>query len=172
MILVDTSAWIEFDRATGSPVDVALTAMITGGGAGVAVTEPVLMEVLAGAKTDGRHDDLRRLLMSFAWIPCDPIADFEGAARLYRSCRAAGITPRGLIDCMISSIAIRTSSSVLAMDGDFDQIRRVAPLRLAARDGVASASRAALVANDRQAYLAKPERVDPFSAEVEAWGDA
>lgn len=130
VILVDTSAWIEFDRATGSPVDAALTAMIAGGGATIAVTEPVLMEVLAGAKTEKRHDDLRRLLLSFEWIPCDPVADFEGAARLYRSCRAGGITPRGIIDCMISSIAIRTSSSVLAIDGDFDQISRIAPLRL------------------------------------------
>jgi hypothetical protein len=31
---------------------------------------------------------------------------------------------------MISSIAIRTSSSVLAFDGDFQQISRIAPLRL------------------------------------------
>lgn len=42
----------------------------------------------------------------------------------------------------------------------------------AARDGVAAAVRAALVANDRQAYLARPEHVDPFWAEIEAWGDA
>jgi predicted nucleic acid-binding protein len=130
VILVDTSAWIEFDRATGSPVDVALTGLIAQGGATLAVTEPVLMEVLAGAKSEKRHDDLRRLLLSFEWIRCDPLADFEGAARLYRSCRAAGITPRGVIDCMIASIAIRTSSTVLAMDGDFQQIGRVAPLRL------------------------------------------
>ena len=88
------------------------------------------MEVLSGAKTEKRHDDLRRLLLSFEWIPCDPLADFEGAARLYRACRARGVTPRGIIDCMISSIAIRTSSSVLAFDGDFEQISRIAPLRL------------------------------------------
>jgi predicted nucleic acid-binding protein len=130
VILVDTSAWIEFDRATGSPVDAALTAMIGQGGGSLAVTEPVLMEVLAGAKTEKRHDDLRRLLFSFEWIPCDSLADFEGAARLYRACRAGGVTPRGLVDCLIASIAIRTSSSVLAFDGDFQQISRIAPLRL------------------------------------------
>ncbi len=88
------------------------------------------MEVLAGARTEKRHDDLRRLLLSIEWIPSDPLADFEGAARLDRSCRARGVTPRGLIDCMISSIAIRTSSSVLAFDGDFHQISRIAPLRI------------------------------------------
>ena len=62
MVLVDTSAWIEFDRATGSPVDVALTAMIAAGEATIAVTETVHLEVLAGAKDERRHDDLRRLL--------------------------------------------------------------------------------------------------------------
>ncbi len=131
MILVDTSAWIEFDRATGSTVDAALTALIAQGGTSIAVTEPVLTEVLAGAKSEARHADLRRLLFSFAWIPCDPIADFEGGARLYRTCRASGVAPSGLLDCVISSIAIRTSSSVLAMDGDFERISRVAPLHLA-----------------------------------------
>jgi predicted nucleic acid-binding protein len=48
VILADTSAWIEYDRATGSAVDRRLTALI-GDGSPVAVTEPVIMEVLAGA---------------------------------------------------------------------------------------------------------------------------
>lgn len=82
MILVDTSAWIEFDRATGSSVDTALTPRIGEGGASLAVTGSVLVEVAAGAKTEKRHDDLRRLLLTFEWIRGDPLADFEGAARL------------------------------------------------------------------------------------------
>lgn len=49
MILVDTSAWIEFDRATGSPVDLRLTQLIRDTD-DVAVTEPVIMELLAGAR--------------------------------------------------------------------------------------------------------------------------
>jgi predicted nucleic acid-binding protein len=130
VILVDTSAWIEFDRATGSAVDDRLTNLIANGGGDIAVTEPILMEILAGAKSERRHDDLRRLVSSFGWIPCDPVADFEGAARVYRSCRAAGITPRGLIDCMIIAIALRTSSKLLTTDGEFETICRVLPLKL------------------------------------------
>ena len=42
----------------------------------------------------------------------------------------------------------------------------------AARDGVAAAVRAALAASDRKAYLEKPERIDSFWQEAEAWGDA
>lgn len=134
MILVDSSAWVEFDRGTGSPVDHRLAALIAGGGAetsnAVGVTEPVLMEVLAGARDARRHDDLRRLLTSFVWLPADAVTDFEAAARIYRSCRAAGITPRGLIDCMIAAIALRSGARLLAADRDFEQIATVVPLQL------------------------------------------
>ena len=61
MILVDTSAWVEFDRATGSTVDARLSALIADD-AEIAVTEPVIMEVTAGARTAAREQDLRRLL--------------------------------------------------------------------------------------------------------------
>jgi hypothetical protein len=32
VILADTSAWVEYDRATGSPVDHRLTELIAAGG--------------------------------------------------------------------------------------------------------------------------------------------
>ena len=131
MILADTSAWVEFDRATGSDADKALTGLIADGGTDLAVSEPVLMEVLAGATDGQRHDDLRRLLTSFRWLPADPVADFEGAAKVYRSCRAGGVTPRGLIDCMIASIAIRTGAKLLAADRDFAAMATIVPLHLA-----------------------------------------
>ncbi len=127
MILVDTSAWVEFDRATGSPSDELLTQLIREDGA-IASTEPVLMEVLAGTTSDRAARQLRRLLTSFQWIPVEPTADFEGAAKLYRDCRAEGITPRGLIDCMVASIALRSGASVLAADRDFAAMATVVPL--------------------------------------------
>lgn len=131
MILADTSAWVEYDRATGSPIDIALTSLITEGGLNLAVTEPVLMEVLAGARDETRNSELERLLKSFQWLGADPVADFAGAARVYRTCRVAGVTPGGLIDCMIASIAIRTGAELLAADRDFADMARVLPLRLA-----------------------------------------
>ena len=41
----------------------------------------------------------------------------------------------------------------------------------AARDGVAAAVRASLAQADRSAYQDRPEKVDPFWTEAEAWGD-
>jgi predicted nucleic acid-binding protein len=132
MILVDTSAWIEYDRATGSATDDAVTHLISDGGARLASTEPVLMKVLAGAGDDRRRESLWRLLNSFGWLPIDPVADFTGAATIFRSCSASGITPRSLINCMIANIAIRTGSQLLAKDRDFADIATVVPLQVVA----------------------------------------
>jgi predicted nucleic acid-binding protein len=129
VILVDSSAWVEYDRATGSQADIRLSELIATDGP-VAVTEPVIMEVMAGARSDKREADLRRLLLRFRLLPFDPVADFDGAARIYRQCRRAGITPRGLIDCMIAAVALRTEAALLACDADLDNVARVVGLRL------------------------------------------
>ncbi|MHB1510920.1 MAG: type II toxin-antitoxin system VapC family toxin [Acidimicrobiales bacterium] len=124
MILADTSAWVEYDRATGSPVDDRVSELIADGGP-LATTELVLMEVMAGARTDGREEDLRRLLLRFPLLPFDAAADFEAAARIYRLCRRVGVTPRGLIDCMIASVARRNHAMLLAHDADLTRVGKV-----------------------------------------------
>ena len=124
MILVDTSAWVEFDRATGSPVDQRLAELI-GSDAPLAVTEPIVMEVVAGARSREREGDLRRLLQRFALLRFDPVIDFDAAAAIYRTCRSRGITPRGMIDCMIASVAHRHGATLLAHDADLDRVAGV-----------------------------------------------
>jgi len=129
MILADTSAWVEYDRATGSAVDLRLTELIATEGP-IAVTEPVIMEVLAGARTDAWEADLRRLLLRFHLYQFEVAADFEGAARIYRRCRQAGVTPRGLVDCMIAAVARRHEATLLACDIDLDRVARVIGVKL------------------------------------------
>jgi len=129
MILADTSAWVEYDRATGSAVDLRLTELIATEGP-IAVTEPVIMEVLAGARTDAREADLRRLLLRFHLYQFEVAADFEGAARIYRRCRQVGVTPRGLVDCMIAAVARRHEATLLACDIDLDRVARVIGVKL------------------------------------------
>jgi len=130
VILVDSSAWISVDRADGSPADLLLTELIAHKRERLLATDPVLMEVLAGARTDRQAERLHRMLVSFAWAACDPVADFEGAARIYRQCRVAGVTPRNLVDCLIANVALRNDAELLAADRDFEQIASVVPLRL------------------------------------------
>lgn len=129
IILADTSAWVEYDRATGSEVDLRINAIIGGDGP-LAVTDPVVMEVLAGARTDQRQTDLRRLLLRFDLLRFDVAADFHAAARICRSCRQAGVTPRGLIDCMIASVAARHGAVLLAHDADMSRVANVVGIEM------------------------------------------
>jgi predicted nucleic acid-binding protein len=124
MILADTSAWVEYDRATGSPVDERLTELIATDGP-LMVTEPVIMEVLAGARTDVREDQLHRLLLRAGLLTFDATTDFDAATRIYRRCRRAGVTPRGMIDCMIAAVAWRRRAVLLAQDVDLDRVAQV-----------------------------------------------
>ena len=124
MILVDTSAWVEFDRATGSRLDTRLTELIATTDE-VAVTEPVIMEVLAGARDDRREHDLRRLMQRFPLMQFDAAIDFDAATRIYRMCRRSGVTPRGMVDCMIAAVALRHGARLLANDTDLDHIADV-----------------------------------------------
>ena len=130
MILADTSTWIEYDRATGTPVDQRLTELIRDGDDVLAVSEPVMMEVLAGARTQAREADLRRLLSRFELLHFDPVSDFDAAVTIYRRCRRAGVAPRGLLDCMIAAVAWRCRATLLAHDVDLDRVARVIGLEL------------------------------------------
>lgn len=58
------------------------------------------------------------------------VADFEAAARIYRRCRREGVTPRGIIDCMIAAVAQRQSAVLLARDVDLERVAQVVGLAL------------------------------------------
>jgi predicted nucleic acid-binding protein len=129
VILVDTSAWVEFDRATNGAEDRRLRRLISSDG-DIAVTEPVVMEVLVGARSPAHEADLRRLLRRFHHLPFDAAVDFEAAVSIYQRCRRQGVTPRGLIDCMIAAVAFRYGSSLLTADVDLVRVGRVVGLEV------------------------------------------
>ena len=126
VILIDTSAWVEFLRNTGSPVCNLVDELLAGE---IAVCDPVRMEVLAGARDESHLLSLRRLLARAATIPMQP-TDYEDAAALYRRCRQHGETVRKLIDCLIASAAIRAGVPILHNDADFDVLARHTELRI------------------------------------------
>ena len=126
MILVDTSAWIEFLRDTGSEVCVAVDRLLD---SDLAICDAVSMEVLAGARSERHLTQLRGLLARTTVLPTTP-ADYDAAASMYRSCRARGETVRKLIDCLIGAVAIRTGVEVLHADVDFSALARHTELQL------------------------------------------
>lgn len=88
------------------------------------------MEVLAGARDDAREVNLRRLLLRFDLHHFDAVSDFDAAARIYRRCRHAGVTPRGLTDCMIAAVAWRRNDTLLSFDADLDRVATVIGLEM------------------------------------------
>ncbi len=130
MILVDSSAWVEYLRRTGSPVHLRVRMALEEKKVELASTDVVLMEVLAGARDDGDRDRLRRLLYGRTLLAVEGPLDYEQAAELYRACRRQGETPRKLTDCLIAAVAIRNQAQILHADADFDVIARHTPLRL------------------------------------------
>jgi predicted nucleic acid-binding protein len=123
VILVDTSAWVEYLRATGNWADRRLQSLIENE-EDLATTEPVVMEVLAGARDEDHALRLRRLLIGTKLVPVEGLLDFEQAAAVYRQCRSHGETVRRLVDCLIATVAIRAEIPVLHVDSDFDAIAR------------------------------------------------
>lgn len=130
MILADTSAWVEFLRATGSPTHSRLRRLIAEE-RDLVTTDVVVMEILAGARTEERLAQLRRLLNRFELLPIAGLADFEAAADIYRRCQRGGETVRKLTDCLIAAVALRGDADLLHCDRDFEVIARHIPLRVA-----------------------------------------
>jgi hypothetical protein len=120
MVLIETSAWIEFLRDTGSSVCLRVDELL---GENMAICEPVRMEILAGARDDKHLNDLRRLLAGATLLATEPI-DYEEAASLFRVCRRGGETVRRLMDCLIATIAIRADVPILHNDSDFEILGR------------------------------------------------
>jgi predicted nucleic acid-binding protein len=120
MILVDTSAWVEFFRDTGSAVCDTVDYLLDDE---IAICDAISMEVLAGARDEQHLDRLRRLLARTVLLPTSSV-DYEEAAALYRTCRRHGETVRKLIDCLIASVAIRHDATVLHADQDFEVLAR------------------------------------------------
>jgi predicted nucleic acid-binding protein len=129
VILIDTSAWVEFLRDTGSPICVRVDDLLA---TDVATCDPIRMEVLAGARDESHLRDLRGLLARATVLSTEPV-DYEEAAAIYRGCRRHGKTVHKLIDCLIAAAAIRHGVPVLHSDSDFEVIGRHCTLEIEQR---------------------------------------
>ena len=126
MPLIDTSAWIEYLRKTGSDTNVEMRNVLT---RRHHICDVVTMEILSGARDDANAQSLKRLLSRATVIETKPI-DYQNAASIYRACRKVGITVRTQIDCLIAAIAIRTGTPLLHQDSDFIAIAQITKLKM------------------------------------------
>ncbi len=129
MIVVDTSVWVELLRKTGSAVHLLLRRLIDEA-ADLAVTEVVVMEVLAGARSRRHAAELRARLLAFPMLTLNGLDGFDSAADLYRACRDGGETVREITDCLVAVPTIAAGATLLQADRDFEILARHTPLQL------------------------------------------
>jgi len=129
VIVVDTSAWVDLFRGRRTPAASVLERLIEEH-ADIAITETILMEVLAGARSGESLAHVRARLVGRPILRLEGLADFEEAAHIYRTCRAAGETLRSQLDCLIAVPTIRHGASLLHNDRDFETIARHTSLKL------------------------------------------
>ncbi|MEW6419716.1 MAG: PIN domain nuclease [Nitrospirota bacterium] len=129
MILIDTSAFIEFLNKTGSPFDREIESLISNNEE-TAITDIVLTEVLQGIKDDKEYTEIKKSLLSFPIYSLKNIDSYISAADLYRKCRKKGLTIRSTIDLLIAQIAIENDLILLHNDNDFESIASACNIKI------------------------------------------
>ena len=87
--------------------------------------EPVKAELLVGARTNVELRELRRLIDGLDIELIHPRDDFDRAVEIHLRCRTAGVTPRGLIDCLIAAVTERRDLPLLHADRDLAAIAAI-----------------------------------------------
>lgn len=121
MILIDTSAWIEFFRKKGDPRIKSRVASLLNNDC-AAYTCPVLMELSAGARETAELElvsETLSLCQRFVFQP----EFWERAASIERTLRQRGVTvPRD--DILVATAACEHQLVLLCRDAHFDLIAK------------------------------------------------
>lgn len=126
-MIIDTSAWIEFLRGTGSRSDLVLCRAFRNGSP-LWIPEVVYCEVLQGAGSVRHFMQLQIALDEISqYVSREPFALARSAALLYARCRWRGITIRSANDCLIAACAIEAGEPLLHADRDFERIATIEP---------------------------------------------
>lgn len=129
MILLDTSALIEFLNRTGSRSDKAVTALFESD-AEIAIADITLTEVLQGIRNERDFREVRESLATIPTLALRNPDSYVKAAGLYRKCRTKGLTIRSTIDLLIAQTAIEHHAELLHCDRDFEAIASISPLKI------------------------------------------
>ena len=126
MILVDSSAFVEYYRPTGSPVVRAAVAEAIEADL-VAVNGVIQVEILAFAPAQTSFRKLLSDFKVFHWFDLEE-ADFDLAAELGFSLRRRAITVPPA-DLIIAASAIRFDAVVYHVDSHYDMMTRYSDLK-------------------------------------------
>ena len=127
MILVDSSAWIEYLGRGDGPVSQRVQALLDGGYR-VCTTGLVVTEVLQRIKSDAAYRKAWKHLTRFPALDLTA-EDYELAVDLYRSARKQGITVRSSIDTVLAALCLNRDLEILHCDKDFEHLAELFELR-------------------------------------------
>ena len=127
MELIDSSAWVEFLRRTGSRANIEVRELLWQRPGDVVMTEPIVMELLAGATSERAFEQIDKLWRGLRILSVDASVDYRDAAVAYRAVRRSGHTVRKTMDCLIAVVAARTGATLVHRDRDFDVLAAALP---------------------------------------------
>lgn len=118
MVIVDTSAWIEYFRG-GQPrvvnkVDLCLEQDL------VEIGDLVYCEVMQGIRSPHERGEVSTLLLSLPRFDMVGFSIAEKAASNYRLLRSKGVTVRKTIDVLIGTFCAEHGLQLIHHDSDFD----------------------------------------------------
>ena len=128
MILLDTSALIEFLNRTGSRFDKTIEELILND-SDIAIAEITLTEVLQGIRNERDYLEVRASLMTLPILTLKGHDSYIKAADLYRKCRTKGFTIRSTVDLLIAQTALEHNAELLHNDRDFEAIASISLLK-------------------------------------------
>ncbi len=118
MILIDTSAWIDYFNGTENPTTALVDRILD--------KEPVLIgdliycELLQGFKTDEKYCEVKELLNNLTHVELAGFEIAEKAAMNYRGLRKQGIPIRKTMDIIIATFCVENGVALIHKDRDFD----------------------------------------------------
>jgi predicted nucleic acid-binding protein len=116
--LVDSSVWIDYFRGLQTASCERLELLLSA--EQLVIGDLILTEVLQGCVAER---DFQRVLTRLGALTVIRVADEDiaiASARNYRRLRAAGVTVRKTIDCLIATRCIVDRYALLYSDRDFD----------------------------------------------------
>ena len=127
MIIIDTSAWIEFFKPNGNE-NIKRIIRYALNNETVSIGDLIYCELLQGVKTNKELVTIKAL---FSGIKKNEMVGFKLAdksAYNYRYLRSKGIIVRKTIDILIATFCIENKFKLIYFDSDFDYIQKNLPL--------------------------------------------
>ncbi len=128
-VLVDSSVWADYLNGSATHETDALHELLAGDD-DVCTCGIVVAEVMQGLRRSTSRAEIESGFRDLTFLDPFEIETYLRAAALFRDLRAAGVTIRSTIDCILVAIAAEADCYVLAADRDFRNIAASGAVRL------------------------------------------